>query len=160
MSAATALPTHPSTVRRERWIVLAARLALAGVFLAAAIAKLRQPWQLFTMTIDSYQMHMPVAIVNLLAQALPWIELAIAMALIAGWQLRWFATIAAVMLAGFFSVMLRAYLRGLVIDCGCFGPGERLGVKTLIRDGSLFAFAAALSWAAFHIYRRDRLARS
>ena len=160
MSAATAMPMSAEVIRRERWVVLIARLALATVFIYAAAAKLRQPWQLFTMTIDSYQMHLPVAIVNLLAQTLPWMELAIGLALIIGWKLRWFAAIAALLLAGFFSVMLRAYLRGLVIDCGCFGPGERLGVKTLIRDGSLFAFSAALAVAAFHLQRKTRTAQS
>ncbi|HET9402298.1 MAG TPA: MauE/DoxX family redox-associated membrane protein [Candidatus Acidoferrales bacterium] len=155
-----AVSTPGNAMRRARVIVLIARLALAAVFVYAAIAKLRQPWQLFTMTIDSYQMHLPVSVVNLLAQTLPWFELALGVALFIGWKLRWFASAAAVLLATFFSVMLRAYYLGLTIDCGCFGPGEHLGVKTLLRDGSLFAFSAALAWAAFRMRRREMAAQS
>lgn len=160
MSAATTLPLRPETIRRERMIVLVSRLALAGIFIYAAIAKLRQPWQLFTLTIDSYQMHLPVAVTNLFAQTLPWFELALGVALLVGWKLRWFASVAALLLAAFFSVMLRAYFRGLVIDCGCFGPGEHLGPKTLLRDGSLFVFSLAVTWAAFRIERRNSSAQS
>ena len=160
MSATTTVSTPADLLRRERIIVLIARLALAAVFAYAAIAKLRQPWQLFTMTIDSYQMHLPVSAVNLLAQILPWFELVLGVALLVGWKLRWFASAAALLLAAFFSVMLRAYYLGLTIDCGCFGPGEHLGVKTLLRDGSLFAFSAALTWAAFRMRRREMAAQS
>jgi hypothetical protein len=44
-----------------------------------------------------------------------------------------------------FGLMLHAYLQGLHIDCGCFGPGEALGVKTLLRDGGLLAALAFLT---------------
>jgi methylamine utilization protein MauE len=41
--------------------------------------------------------------------------------------------------------MIISYARGLAIDCGCFGPGEALGPKTLLRDASLLALAIALA---------------
>jgi hypothetical protein len=44
----------------------------------------------------------------------------------------------------------------LEINCGCFGPGERLGVGTLLRDGSLLALAIAVTVGAFVISRRKR----
>ncbi len=44
--------------------------------------------------------------------------------------------------------MLVSYFRGAGIDCGCFGVGEALTARTLIRDGSLLAAALALVWMA------------
>ena len=32
----------------------------------------------------------------------------------------------------FFGLMVRAYVRGETIDCGCFGPGEAISWKTLL----------------------------
>ena len=49
--------------------------------------------------------------------------------------------VAAAILALFFSVMVVSYFRGAGIDCGCFGVGEPLTVKTLLRDGVLLAAA-------------------
>ena len=39
-----------------RYVLIALRVALAVVFLYAAYTKLRQPWLLFAMSIDAYQM--------------------------------------------------------------------------------------------------------
>jgi hypothetical protein len=70
-------------------------------------------------------------------------------ALISGiWQ-RWFALIASLLLGLFFSVMVRSYAVGLQIDCGCFGPGEALGPKTLARDFSMLALAVVVTVASF-----------
>jgi len=49
--------------------------------------------------------------------------------------------------------MLRAYLSGLGIDCGCFGVGEAVSPATLARDGALLAGAFAL---CFLVYRQER----
>ena len=49
----------------------------------------------------------------------------------------------------FWAAMLRAYLAGGGIDCGCFGIGEAVSPLTLARDGFLLACSAALvllSW--------------
>jgi hypothetical protein len=50
--------------------------------------------------------------------------------------------------------MVRSYFLGLEINCGCFGPGERLGPMTLLRDGSLLALAIAITVGAFVMNRR------
>ena len=51
--------------------------------------------------------------------------------------------------ASFFSMLLFLYLRGFQGDCGCFGPGEQLGPKTLARDGTLVALSVWVTWEAF-----------
>jgi uncharacterized membrane protein YphA (DoxX/SURF4 family) len=133
-----------------RWIVLIGRIALAIIFLAAAWTKMpwRQPAVLFAMTIDSYRL-LPFWGVNLVARGLPWLELAIGLALLIGRGVRTVTAIASLLLLGFFSLMVRTYALGLEINCGCFGPGERLGPLSLLRDGSLLALALIVMIGAF-----------
>ncbi|HWZ33001.1 MAG TPA: MauE/DoxX family redox-associated membrane protein [Bryobacteraceae bacterium] len=129
-------------MRRIALIVL--RAVLGAVFLYAAYTKLREPWTLFAVSIDAYGI-LPEWAVLFIARTLPWFELALGLVLVAGLWLR-YASIAAVSLLSLFFVMMAvAYAKGLAIDCGCFGPGEALSAKTLMRDGTLVAMAAALA---------------
>jgi uncharacterized membrane protein YphA (DoxX/SURF4 family) len=55
-------------------VLLGLRVLLAVVFLYAAYTKLRQPWLLFAMSIDAYQI-LPQWAVLALGRTLPWMEL-------------------------------------------------------------------------------------
>lgn len=125
-------------------VTLALRLALGAVFVYAAYTKLRQSWLLFALSIDSYQL-LPEWAVFALARTLPLLELALGLLLAAGVWLRYLSIVAAAILGLFFSVMIVSYVRGAGIDCGCFGVGEPLSLKTLARDGVLLAAAIALA---------------
>jgi uncharacterized membrane protein YphA (DoxX/SURF4 family) len=92
---------------------------------------------------------MPSWGVNVVAWGLPKFELLLGLLLLTGWQVRIVASVAAALLASFFAVVARTYALGLEINCGCFGPGEKLGVKTLLTDGSLLALALAVAIGAF-----------
>lgn len=156
--AAAAIPS----ARASGWgarLLLIGRLFLAVIFIYAAYTKMpwKQPSALFAMTIDSYQI-LPVWAVTLVAQFLPWFELAIGLFLLLGWPLRIVTTLGTLLLAGFFSLMVHTYALGLEINCGCFGPGERLGPKTLVRDGLLLALSLAVTIGAF-LRHRQRSAR-
>ena len=111
---------------------LALRLLLGAVFVYAAYVKLKEPWLVFAMSIDSYQL-LPEWGVLLVARTLPWFELVLGLLLVSGYGLPWAGLVTTLQLLAFFSVMLRSYLKGLEIDCGCFGPGEALTWKTLAR---------------------------
>jgi uncharacterized membrane protein YphA (DoxX/SURF4 family) len=138
----------------RRALLIVGRIALAAVFLWAAYTKLRDPWVLFAMTLDG--MHLlPDPAVTFVARTLPWFELLLGVLLLAGIRMRYVASAATVLLIAFFSVMVVLYLRGFQGDCGCFGPGEQLGPKTLLRDGALVALAAWVTWEAFR--RRTKL---
>jgi len=63
--------TSPSKTLRAVTLVL--RIALGVVFVYAAWTKLRMPWELFAMSIDSYQV-LPLKVVELVARTLPWFE--------------------------------------------------------------------------------------
>ena len=122
---------------------MALRVILGAVFIYAAYTKLRQSWLLFALSIDSYQM-LPEWAVYAVARTLPWFELTLGVLLVAGVWLRYLSVVATSILALFFTVMLVQYFRGAGIDCGCFGVGEALSAKTLLRDGALLAAALAL----------------
>src|SRR5713101_2862132 len=124
------------------------RILLAAVFLYAAYTKLRQPWLLFAMSIDSYHM-LPEWAVLLVARTLPWMELVLGLLLASGYGLPYAALATSAQLLLFFSVMVRAYAKGLGIDCGCFGVGEALTGWSLARDGSFLAAAIVLTVSAF-----------
>ena len=124
------------------------RFILGAVFLYAAYTKLSQPLSLFALSIDSYQL-LPDYAVFAVAYTLPFVELGLGILLLTGWGLRWVATVTALILGTFFILMLRSYGKGMAIDCGCFGVGESLSIKTLIRDGVLLASAIALAVLAF-----------
>ena len=132
----------------RRWVVLVLRIVLAAVFVYAAWSKLRQPWLLFAMAIDAYGV-LPQWAVMALARALPWFELVLGILLLTGIWLRHTATVASALLAVFFAVMLRSYAKGLQIDCACFGFGEAISLKTLLRDGLLVLSSVALAALAF-----------
>jgi len=135
-----------------RRLRLALRLVLATVFIYAAYTKLRQPWLLFALSIDSYQL-LPQWAVLTVARTLPWLELLVGLLLVSGFGLRYVALVTSAQLVIFLAVMLRAYTKSLGIDCGCFGAGEALTYKTLIRDGLLTAGAIVLTVSAFQSQR-------
>src|SRR5215475_14033856 len=139
-------------------VVFILRIVLAGIFLYAGYVKLRDPWQLFAASIASYEI-IPMWMGEIVAKAFPWIEIAIGIALLIGRRLLPSAAVATALLLVFFNVMLwRAFLQGKEIDCGCFGPGEALTWKTLVRDGSMLAGALLVTWWAFVGQRRKSLA--
>jgi uncharacterized membrane protein YphA (DoxX/SURF4 family) len=134
-------------------VVLALRVALGAVFVYAAWTKLRQPWQLFAMSIDAYKV-LPYWAVAAVARTLPWAELAIGLALMAGRWLRVSAGAASLLLLGFFVLMVRTYVKGMQIDCGCFGLGDPISPRTLVRDGSLLTGCLFLTWTSFRGLRK------
>ena len=152
-------------------LLLVGRLALAGIFLFAAYAKLKPQasmgWlmasaktslSMFAMQVDSYQL-LPPQLVSPMAHFLPLFELFLGLWLLSGILFRYSALMTTLLLGAFFAMMVRTYRMGLEINCGCFGPGERLGPKTLLRDGSLLALALAVTIGAF-LLRRKRSERS
>jgi uncharacterized membrane protein YphA (DoxX/SURF4 family) len=143
-----------------RWAVIAGRLLLGGIFIYAAYTKLREPFLLFAMSINAYKL-VPEGVAVALARVLPWAELVLGLALVAGIFQR-LSTLAATSLLGvFFTIMAHAYKPGQGADqisCGCFGIGEAISPRTLARDGALLALSVALTIAAFWSARQKRLA--
>jgi uncharacterized membrane protein YphA (DoxX/SURF4 family) len=142
--------TSPSRILKV--VLLLLRVAIGGIFVYAAWIKLREPWMLFAISIDNYHV-LPEWAVTVVARTLPWVELALGLLLISGRWMRISTIATSALLTLFFAMMVRAYVRGEAIDCGCFGPGEAISAWTLLRDGSLLGGALCLTVIA---YRRPR----
>jgi uncharacterized membrane protein YphA (DoxX/SURF4 family) len=138
-------------------LALTLRIALAAVFCLAAWSKLRQPWALFALSIDAYGL-LPESAVVFVARTLPWAELLLGGLLLSGLLPRTATVISSALLVSFFVVLVRSYLKGLQIDCGCFGVGEALSPRTLARDGALLAASLTLTWLAFRSQRAESTA--
>jgi uncharacterized membrane protein YphA (DoxX/SURF4 family) len=136
-----------------RGTLLALRAILGAVFIYGGYVKLRDPWALFAMGIDSYHL-VPFRFVEPLARTLPAAEVALGLWLIVGFWLRISSTAVSLLLAVFFTAMVHAKLAGQQINCGCFGPGEPISKWTLLRDGSLLAASLFVTWHAFRRPRR------
>ena len=99
------------------WVIC---LTLAGVFLAAGLAKIGNP-AAFALSIHQFGI-LPTSCVNLVAIYLPWVEIVCAGALVFCPATRpgalWLAII---LLAVFCAALASSALRGEVVDCGCFG---------------------------------------
>jgi len=129
---------------KVRAVALVLRIALGAIFVYSAWSKLKDSWALFAMAVDSYQV-LPAWGVQLVARTLPWVELLIGVLLIVGRWMRVAAVGCSVLLLVFFGLMVRAHLKGMEINCGCFGPGEAISWRTLLRDGAMVAGSLLLT---------------
>jgi uncharacterized membrane protein YphA (DoxX/SURF4 family) len=128
---------------------LALRVFLGGAFLYAAWLKLREPWMLFAMAVDAYQL-LPQWAVIFVARTLPWAELLLGLLLLIGGRwIRFTSAAVSALLAGFLAMMVHSYLKGMQINCGCFGSGEPISPRTLARDSGLLAAALVLTIISF-----------
>ena len=132
--------------------IWAARLAVAGLFLAACIAKIRDP-EAFALAVSRYRI-LPDEFVNLVAIILPWIELTAGLAVLAA-PARARAA-AARIIAGMLTVFTIAIslnlLRGIEASCGCFSTRADAAVSdgwNLVRNGALIWLSLATFLEAF-----------
>jgi uncharacterized membrane protein YphA (DoxX/SURF4 family) len=101
-----------------RPLALLFRLLLGGLFLWAGLSKVGSPLQTLA-TIYSYQIVLPDWLAATMAASLPWIEILLGLALLAGlWPPVTLAWTAALLLA-FTTLTAQAWWRELPIDCGC-----------------------------------------
>jgi putative oxidoreductase len=129
--------------RGHTFIALGARLYLGSLFLFACWHKLLDP-HAFAVDIATYQI-LPLALVNLLAIVLPWVELLTGFMLLLGLRTRAASLLVAAMLAMFTAAISIAVAKGLDLACGCFasqGAAEDpISWKTIVRDAAWLLLA-------------------
>lgn len=130
------------------------RLGLGGLFLVAGVLKLDDPVA-FAVEITNYRLG--AALAPYLAPTLPVIEIVAGLALVAGprpWR-HAAALLIAGMMAVFTVAVTAAVVRGINIDCGCFGGGSGpVTWGTVARDLVLLAGATTLLWVQRRELRR------
>ncbi len=140
---------RPATV--TAWVSTAVRLGLAGVLLAAGGLKAIDP-QASVAAVRAYQL-LPAAAETAVGWGLPFLEIALGLLLVAGAGTRLVAAATAVLFAVFIVAVASASLRGLSIDCGCFGgggtvaPGQTAYTGEIVRDS---AFLILALWLVRH----------
>ena len=126
---------------RHRATVLVCQTAVALVFLVAALAKIGDNAG-FAGQIHHYRL-VPFGLENLLAITLPWIEMVAALAILLRSRAQAGAVVAAGLMVLFVVVVGSAVVRGLDIECGCFGTADaaRVGAAKLAQNLGLLAVA-------------------
>ncbi|MDH3196741.1 MAG: DoxX family membrane protein [Candidatus Krumholzibacteria bacterium] len=105
----------------SRWLGLASRLLVGVVLLYASWDKVQNP-QSFAISVRAYEL-LPVSLSNLFALVMAWSELVAGAMLVMGVLVRPAAGAAFLLFALFTVALATALVRGMVIDCGCFGSG-------------------------------------
>lgn len=135
------------------YLLLVSRFLLGLVFILASIDKIYAP-DAFAANIESYRL-LPGLIINAVAILLPWMELLCGVFLIGGVYLRGSSAILGTLLGIFSLAIVTALLRGLTIDCGCFGKEHATPISWMkvAEDIGLMA-------VAFHIYLFGTMSRA
>lgn len=131
------------------WLERLARWALGLIFLAAAVPKILDPSG-FALDISHYAI-LPDALVNLVAIILPWVEAVGALALLSGFAAEGGLLLVNGLMAVFLAALASAWIRGLDIDCGCFGHSAARGHVGLafLRDLGFLVLGLLAAWLRF-----------
>jgi uncharacterized membrane protein YphA (DoxX/SURF4 family) len=129
---------HPALVRL-------CQIVIGLLFAWAALAKIGDA-QGFAAQVHNFRL-LPVALENIVAVTLPWIELVAAMALVLNIRARSGAMLVFVMLAVFTVAIVAALVRGLDFECGCFGTADasRVGFVKVLENVAMLAVAGVSS---------------
>lgn len=133
----------------QPWFTFFYRLALGGVIFVAGVLKVRTP-EKSAMAVRAYEL-LPTNIANIFGYTLPWIEMAIGIFLLIGIAVKPSAVAGGILMAVFIGAISQAWVRGLNIDCGCFGGGGKIAAKDtkylpeIIRDFGLVLAALFLT---------------
>jgi uncharacterized membrane protein YphA (DoxX/SURF4 family) len=157
------MQSSPWNLRRA--VIWIGRLFLGGIFIYAGYSKIFLPntnfWPFFilkfsiTMNISHFADQvaafkmLPPWGVQFVANTLPFAEIILGLLLLIGWRLRIWAPVLAVIMLGFFGVVLRAYLLHMDINCGCFATPEPIGLRKVLEDAALSVLALLMTVFVF-----------
>lgn len=134
----------------QRWAERVIRIALGCIFVYSGYLKSIDP-RAFADSVYSFAL-LPRVAVNPFAGGLPILEMLLGAMLVLGLARRAATALTVLLYAVFLLVIGQALVRGLKIDCGCFGGGTPSTWSmplAILRDTGLFA-------AAFYVFRHAR----
>ena len=108
-----------AAIINRQLFVLLARLALAGVFVTAALPKIEDP-AAFASSVDAFRV-IDSGLSGWVALCLPWLELVLGIGILLPVIRRASGALIGLLLLLFVTLHLSAWVRGLDISCGCFG---------------------------------------
>jgi uncharacterized membrane protein YphA (DoxX/SURF4 family) len=123
---------------RNKAVLVVFRLVLGGLFVYAGAAKALEPLD-FAQNIRNYQL-VGQSLSFMAALVLPWLEILAGACLVAGIWKRGAALVISVLLVFFIVLTAVTMVRGLDVDCGCFGPAARkAGWGVILEDLGMLA---------------------
>jgi len=131
-------------ILNNKYFLTSIRIVLGFVFIFAAISKASEPEE-FARAIANYKL-LPIFLINILAIILPWIELCAGILLVFGISEKENSAILSGLLLVFIIAITISLIRGLNIDCGCFGTtgGTKLGIQKLLENFGLLLLGLIL----------------
>lgn len=124
------------TLFRNKYFLLLLRLIVGGVFIWAAVTKIADPLA-FAQDVRNYRL-VGQALSFLTAIVLPWVELIAGVCLIIGVFPRSSALLISGLLVFFIVLVAITMIRGIDVDCGCFGTFSRKANLWLILEDSIW----------------------
>jgi uncharacterized membrane protein YphA (DoxX/SURF4 family) len=128
----------------SKYFLLTIRIFLAFIFIYAGIQKITD-LSAFSDSISNYKL-LPFSLVNIFAILMPWIELVSGLLLLFGIAVKENSFIISGMLVVFLFAIGISLVRGLNIECGCFGTtsGSKIGLIKLGENVILFLISLLL----------------
>lgn len=139
-----------AVVATKAYLSLIVRLVLAAAFILAALPKIQDPVA-FAASVEGFRV-VGGELTQWVALLLPWFELVIGLGLLVPQLRLGSGLIIGVLLVAFIGLHLSAWLRGLDISCGCFGPETGDTAPNYLW---LLGRNFALLLAVIFIFRRD-----
>jgi putative oxidoreductase len=139
------------SLRAKGYEIVALSLLLAAVFIYAALDKFRDPLQ-FADSVAAFGI-LPIVLVSPFALGLPPFEVLCGLLLVTPLTRRVAALGMTIVTAMFFAALASALLRGLTLDCGCFGTGAPSRPRMWLEAGlDMVLFGSSL-----FVYMRSRM---
>jgi uncharacterized membrane protein YphA (DoxX/SURF4 family) len=139
----------------QLWLSLVARLALGAVLIVAGGLKVGDPNEAIA-AVTAYQL-LPSGVATIVGYGLPFFEIILGIMLVVGLATRAAAMTAGILMVVFIAAVSSAWVRGLSIDCGCFGGGGQTEdpqyLPEILRD---LLFLGLASWLT--VFPASRLA--
>jgi putative oxidoreductase len=128
---------------KNKALLVLFRLVLGGLFVYAGIVKVLDPLD-FAQNIRNYRL-VGQSLSFLAAVILPWLEILAGLALAAGVWRRASAFVISALLGCFIVLTLVTIVRGLDVDCGCFGAlSRKSGFGVILEDLGMLYMGLAL----------------
>jgi len=128
---------------RQRALLLLFRILVGGVFIYSGVVKILDPLA-FAQQVRNYR-TVGQDLAFLVAVYLPWLEALAGAFLVAGVFKKASAALISLMLLGFIVLVAVTMVRGIDVDCGCFGAlSRRAGWPLLLEDAVLLGMALAV----------------
>lgn len=123
----------------QKYFLEIIRFVLAFLFILAAVEKLKNPYA-FALSIDAYQIF-PEWITNISTFLIPWLEIFIGFGLLFKFKLKANLYLYLFLMVVFTLLVLIAMIKGLDIECGCYGESStKIGLVKLFENILIIVF--------------------